>query len=116
MQSRPNGAAVAAMLSTAIGLLAMTIANFLQDAWGKPVADTLINIGKLWIPNAPGLGPYSGKETLLFLGWFFSWLLLHFTLRKRQIDLRIPTILFVIGIAISTLLVYTPFIDFLLGK
>ncbi len=67
-------------------------------------------------PNAQGLGLYSGKETFLLVGWLGSWAVLHFALRHRNVHVTIPMIIFTLGMAIATLFVYTPFIDFVLGK
>jgi cytochrome c biogenesis factor len=111
----PSGAAVAAYLSAMVGLLVMGIVHTMTDAsasfstWG-------LSVGKLWIPNAQGIGPYSGKETYLLLTWLFSWAILHMLLRKRDIKLAAPVVIFVAGMALATLFVYTPFIDFILGK
>jgi len=110
-----NGRAIAAILSAMIGLLIMGIINTATEA-SADFNTWVLNIGKLWIPNATGIGPYSGKETFLLIGWLGSWALLHFTLRKRNIKTEITALTFIIGIAIATLLVYTPFIDLLLGK
>ncbi len=112
---KPNGAAVAAFLSAMIGLLTMgmvhtgTAASSSFSAW-------VLSVGKLWIPNAQGIGPYSGKETFLLVGWILSWAVLHMLLRKREVKLAFPVVVFVVGMALATLLVYTPFIDFILGK
>jgi hypothetical protein len=51
----------------------------------------------------------------LLIGWFVSWLVLHFALKRREIRLYPLTIAFLIGMALATLFIYTPFIDFMLG-
>jgi len=112
---KPNGAAVAAILSAMIGLLTMGAVNVGTEASAE-FSRWVLSVGKLWIPNAQGIGPYSGKETFLLLGWFISWAVLHFTLRKRNINLIAPVIILVVGMALATLFVYTPFIDAILGK
>jgi len=48
--------------------------------------------------------------------WLGSWILLHFALGKRNVDMKIAAVVFIVGLAISALLVYTPFIHFILGR
>jgi hypothetical protein len=98
-----------------IGLLAMGIVHMATDA-STSFSNWVLMVGKLWIPNAQGIGPYSGKETFLLIGWLLSWAVLHLLLRKRDMKLAAPVVVFVVGMALATLLIYTPFIDFILGK
>ena len=112
---KPNGAAVAAYTSAMLGLLVMGMVHTMTDA-SAAFSTWVLSIGKLWIPNAQGIGPYSGKETFLLVTWLVSWVVLHMLLRKRNIKLAVPVVVFVVGMALATLLVYTPFIDFILGK
>ncbi len=112
---RPTGEAAAALLSAMIGLLLMGIMHLASD-YSSSFGQWLLSVGKVWIPNAQGLGPYSGKETFLLIGWLGSWPLLHFGLRHRNIRMTIPMVIFTIGMALATLFIYTPFIDFVLGR
>ncbi len=115
MLKRPNGEAVAALMSAMIGLLMLGIMHLGSQA-SSGFNSWLLSVGKAWIPNAAGIGPYSGKETFLLIGWLGSWPLLHFGLRHRNIRVTIPMVIFTIGMALATLFIYTPFIDFVLGK
>ena len=112
---KPNGAAVAAYISAMLGLLVMGIVHTMTDA-SAAFSTWVLSVGKLWIPNAQGIGPYSGKETFLLVTWLLSWAVLHMLLRKRNVKLIGPVIVFVVGMALATLFIYTPFIDFILGK
>lgn len=103
------------MLAAMIGLLVLGIVHTTAQA-STDFNTTVFNIGKAWIPNAAGIGPYSGKETFMLIAWLASWIVLHFLLRNKTLNLTMVTITFMVGIALATLLVYTPFIDFLLGK
>lgn len=115
IERKPTGPAVAACLSAMIGLLTMGIVHTATDA-SSAFSAWVHSVGRLWIPNAQGIGPYSGKETFLLLAWFLSWAILHMLLRKRDVKLAAPAVIFVVGMALATLFVYTPFIDFILGK
>lgn len=82
-----NGAYVAAFLSASLGLLVLAlvqVATRLSDSFQATVFD----IGKAWIPNAQGIGPYSGKETLMLVAWIGSWVGLHYALREKVLDIR----------------------------
>ncbi len=114
--TRKNGEAVAALMSAMVGLLTLGIIHLTSVANGGFNTWLRDAVGAAWIPNAKGIGPYSGKETFLLIGWLGSWAALHFVLRNRSLKLTIPMIIFTIGIAIATLFIYTPFIDFVLGK
>lgn len=114
-QTKTNGRAAAAILSATIGLLLMGIVNTATEA-SSSFSTFVLNVGKLWIPNATGIGPYSGKETFMLVAWLGSWGLLHLALRKRSLNMKITAIVFIVGLALAAMLVYTPFIDFLLGK
>lgn len=84
---RVPGAYVAAMLSAAIGLLVLAlvqVGTVLRDSFKEFVFD----LGKALVPNAEGIGPYSGKEVLLVVGWLGSWAALHFSLRKKDLPVR----------------------------
>ncbi len=115
MLKRENGEAIAALMSAMIGLLALGIMHLGSQA-SSGFNQWLLSVGQAWIPNATGIGPYSGKETFLLVGWLGSWAVLHFALRNRSMRLSIPMVIFAVGLALATLFVYTPFIDFVLGK
>jgi hypothetical protein len=103
----PNGAAIAAYLAAAIGSLVLAVVAFASDL-SKPFEQMVFGIGKLWIPGAAGIGPYSGKETLGLLAWLVSWGILHFSLRKHQLDGRLWLIVFLVGMGVASTLVWPP--------
>ena len=104
---KPSGPAVAAIWATGLGLLALAISQILADAH-EPAKVVIHNIGKTWMPGAGGIGPYSGKETIALLVWLISWVILHFFLRRRQLNLMISGTLFLILIGLATTLVWPP--------
>lgn len=111
----PNGAAIAAYLSAMIGVLVLGIVVLAAEA-SKPVADAVFAIGKLWMPAAERIGPYSGKETVMALAWLGSWLLLHGLFRGKQLNGRLWLSVFLVGVGVATLLVWPPVWRIFLGR
>ena len=113
-ETRPTGAAVAAYLSASLGVLALALSHLFSEK-SESVKNTVHSLGKLWMPGAEGIGPYSGKETIQLLVWFSSWLVLHFWLRHKTVSVRSSGILFLIIIGIATTLLWPPVIHILVG-
>lgn len=111
---KPTGPAAAAMLSAAIGLLTLGVVHTGTVA-STAFRDLVFSLGKLWIPGAAGIGPYSGKETLMLIGWFLSWVVLHLGLRSRSVSVVKVASISMVLVGIATLFIWTPFIDLLLG-
>ncbi|MBI3842441.1 MAG: hypothetical protein HY295_04780 [Thaumarchaeota archaeon] len=109
---KKNGHAAAAMISAMIGILSLAVSHVFS-LLSKESSNLMLEVGKTWIPGAEGIGPYSGKETFMLIGWFSSWLILYFVLRNRDVKLSHYGITFMIGVGISTLLVWAPFLDLL---
>ena len=63
---------------------------------------------KLWMPGAEGIGPYSGKETVGLIAWLVSWVILHFSLRHKQLNGGLWLTVFLLGIGVATTLVWPP--------
>ena len=102
-----SGAAQAALLSAMLGVLALALANLATEI--SEAAKTRIhNLGKLWMPGAEGIGPYSGKETILLLTWLVSWILLDRWLRVKELNHRLALVIFLIGIGSATTLLWPP--------
>lgn len=111
---RASGPAVAALLSAALGLLTLAVVNLGTQA-SKAFNAWVHGIGKLWMPGAEGIGPYSGKETLSLAVWVGSWILLHLALRKRELNLGRWLVVFLVGIGIATTLLWPPVFEYLAG-
>jgi hypothetical protein len=108
----PSGVAVAALLSVVIGMLTLAVVNTCTAA--SPAFNIWVHsVGKLWMPGAQGIGPYSGKETLSALGWLGSWVILHYALRGRELNLSRWVIVFLIGVAVATTLIWPPVFEFI---
>jgi len=108
----PSGVAVAALMSVIIGMLTLAVVNTCTAA--SPAFNAWVHsVGKLWMPGAQGIGPYSGKETLSALGWLGSWVILHYALRGRELNLSRWVIVFLIGVAVATTLIWPPVFEFI---
>ncbi len=86
----PEGVAVAALMAAMIGMLTLAVVNVFTAA-SKGFNAWVYSVGKLWMPGAQGIGPYSGKEMRLS-----SWL-----------------IVFLVGVGIATTLIWPPVFEHL---
>ena len=111
---RESGPAVAAILSAVLGLITLALVNLGTQA-STAFNAWLHGIGKLWMPGAEGIGPYSGKETLSLAVWVGSWILLHLALRNRDLNLGRWLVVFLVGIGIATTLLWPPVFEYLAG-
>ena len=108
----PGGVAVAALLSAMLGMLTLAVVNLFTTA-SKGFNAWVHAVGKLWMPGAEGIGPYSGKETLSLVVWLVMWGVLHLALRKKEIKISRWLIVFLIGVGIATTLVWPPVFEHL---
>lgn len=102
-----EGAAQAALLGAMLGILTLALVN-LGTELSEGFKAAVHNIGRLWIPAAEGIGPYSGKESISLVVWLGSWLLLDRTLRSQEWDHPFVVTLFLAGIAVATTLLWPP--------
>ena len=116
---KPTGEAIAALMSPMIGLFAFSIVSMMWEAtrWDptRDFSPLLLKIGS-WIPSSTGIGPYSGRETILLVTWGISWLVLHMVLRKKEMRVLLWAIVFLVGIALSVLLLWAPFAEAILPE
>jgi len=108
---RANGEAVAALLAAVIGMLTLAFVNLFTgvsegfNAW-------VHSVGKLWMPGAQGIGPYSGKETLALVAWIVSWAILHPALRARELSMSRWLIVFLVLVGIATTVIWPPVFEY----
>jgi hypothetical protein len=108
----PTGIAVAALVSAAAGMLTLAVVNVFTFA--SPAFNGWVHsVGKLWMPGAAGIGPYSGKETLAAVAWLASWVILHYALRERELDLSRWVIAFLTAVGLATTLIWPPVFEYL---
>lgn len=103
----PGGIAVAAFMSAFIGMLTLALVNLFTAA-SKDFNTWVHAVGKLWMPGAEGIGPYSGKETLALVAWLGSWIGLHLILRRKDVDISRWFIAFLVGVGAATTLIWPP--------
>jgi hypothetical protein len=113
--ARPSGAAASAFLSTSLGLVALAISHVISQA-SNTAKEFVHGIGKLWMPGAQGIGPYSGKETIALAVWLISWIVLHFALRKREVSVRWVGVVWLFGLGLATTLLWPPVTHWIIGK
>src|SRR5205085_3709400 len=108
MVHRPSGPAAAALLSIGIGAVLLALVVGLSDA-NKPFETNVVHaLGKLWVPGAQGIGPYSGKFTVFLVGWLVSWAVLHVALKRKDLNLSRWTIGSFALISLAVLLCWAP--------
>jgi hypothetical protein len=113
-----SGPAAAALVSAAFScFLLMVNQHFtsLFKAWDQIIWD----LGS-WIPGSKNpdplygeIGSYSGKETVMLIGWLISWLILHQFWKNKQIKTRtIFSYLFIFMVA-ATVMNWHPLFPYL---
>lgn len=108
----PSGPAVAAYTSSMLGVLTLSFVNLGTEA-STNFKDLVDHVGKLWMPGAAGIGPYSGKETLGLIMWVGSWLLLHRLWHRRELNEPKWLLIFCMGMGLATLFLWPPVIHHL---
>lgn len=94
-QSAPtvSGPAAAALISAGFGCFLMMVTHHLSDT-SKAREKIVWAIGS-WIPGSHNsselwgnIGSYTGKETMLLIGWLVSWPILHILWKNKNIKSR----------------------------
>ena len=107
-----TGPAVAALLATGLGLLALSLSHVFSEA-STTFKNAMQALGNVWMPGASGIGPYSGKETVGLLVWLISWAVLHAVLRKREISLVAAAAGTCMLVGLATTILWPPVIHLL---
>lgn len=98
----PNGAAMAAILSAALGVFVIGVATVLASA--SPSIKNLLN---WWNPA----GPLSGKTGVGVIAWIMTWGVLHLLWRGKEIRFRPVWIVSVILLIGGLLLTFPPIFE-----
>ena len=98
----PSGVAIAALLAMALGLVTLGVVNIASA----------VDVGfKNAITLNSGIGPYSGKEVIAYGVWFASWIVLHFALRTRDLNVRKWFGVTMVHVFVAVLLVWPPIFE-----
>jgi hypothetical protein len=88
-----SGPAASALISAGIGCFTMMFVHHLSDT-SKAREKIIWMIGS-WIPGSKNesqlwgnIGSYTGKETMLLIGWLVSWPILYFLLKDKNVKSR----------------------------
>jgi hypothetical protein len=88
-----SGPAAVALISAGIGCFTMMVTHHLSET-SKAIETIVWNLGT-WIPGSKtdsdlwgNIGSYSGKETMLLVGWLVSWQILHALWKNKNIKSR----------------------------
>ena len=88
-----SGPAAAALISAGIGCFTMMVSHHLGDI-SKEINEMLWSLGT-WIPGSKtgdemwgNIGSYTGKETMLLIGWLISWPILHTIWKNKSVKSR----------------------------
>jgi hypothetical protein len=115
-----SGEAAAAFISAAIGCVTMMITHHLSDADKSKATEKFVHSLGKWIPGSANpdpmwgnIGSYTGKETMLLVGWLVSWMVLSVLLKDKQV--KAATIFFwMIGLmTLATVMCWHPIFPYL---
>jgi hypothetical protein len=88
-----SGPAAAALISAGIGCFTMMVTHHLSDT-SKATEKIVWNLGT-WIPGSKtdnelwgNIGSYTGKETMLLVGWLVSWPILYAIWKHKSVKSR----------------------------
>ena len=113
-----SGQAAAALISAGIGCFSMMVTHHLAETSNER-EKFIWELGK-WIPGSDtgdklwgNIGSYTGKETMLLIGWLVSWIILHNLLKHKQV--KTSTIfLWIFGLFVaSTVMSWHPMFPYL---
>jgi hypothetical protein len=115
-----SGEAAAALISAAIGCVVMMISHHLSDGdKSKTIEKFIHNLGA-WIPGSKNpdpmwgnIGSYTGKETMLLIGWTFSWAILYLLYKDKRVKVR-ELFIWLIGLmTLATAMCWHPLFPYL---
>lgn len=85
-----TGSAAAALISAGIGCFAMMVVHHLSDT--SKAREKLVWALGSWIPGSRNpsemwgnIGSYTGKETMLLIGWLVSWPILYAIWQNKNV-------------------------------
>lgn len=103
----PNGPGAAAILAAGVGCFLVGLFALIGDAY-TPAATFFT----FYTPT----GPLSGVTTSAIVIWLALWYVLALRWRTKTVNMRWVNLLAFLLLALSLLLTFPPFMDFLQGK
>ena len=112
-ETKPNGPVAAAFLAAGIGSLTLGIMVCLNELGGdisKFLAfDKNFGLGS-------GVGPLSGKVSIMVLAYLISWVVLHFLWRGKEVNFGRIFSVALIMVAAGFILTFPPVFDLFAPK
>jgi hypothetical protein len=106
-QDRPNGPVAAALLAGGIGIAAIGVTTTLAES------STAVATAFTW--SGP-VGPLSGKIGVGLIIYFVAWLVLHFSLRGKNVRFATYATLSFVLLIVGLLLTFPPVFYLIAGK
>lgn len=106
IQPIPLGSTAAALISAAMGCLAMSIAH--QAATQSKALEALINDLAVWIPGSIKISSYPGIEIIGLVIWLTSWFILNRVWKQRDLSLLLVLTTLIGLIVLSTIIYWFP--------
>jgi hypothetical protein len=112
-ETKPNGPVAAAFLAAGIGSLTLGIMVVLNELGGdisKFLAfDKNFGLGS-------GVGPLSGKVSIMVIAYVISWVVLHFLWRGKEVNFGRVFAIALILVAAGFILTFPPVFDLFAPK
>lgn len=99
----PLGSIAAALISAAMGCLAISIAH--QAATQSKALEAIISNLAFWIPDSLQVSSYPGKETIGLVIWLGSWFVLDKLWKKRDLSLM-PVLTAFVGLMVLSTIIF----------
>lgn len=103
--TRPNGPVAAALLAAGVGSLVLGILVVLNEVSEEASAflqfDRSFGLGS-------GVGPLSGKVALAVVAYAVAWVVLHFALRRREVNFRVAFVVSLVLVGLGFALTFPP--------
>lgn len=103
LQPIPLGSTSAALISAAMGCLAMSITH--QAATQSKALEAVISNLAVWIPNSIKVSSYPGKETVGLIIWLTSWFVLNRLWKQHDLPL-VPVLTAFTGLMVLSTIIF----------
>jgi hypothetical protein len=111
---RFNGVDMAAIVAAAFSIFLLGLVQ-IWTVVSEAGKEWVFGVGKAWMPHAEHIGPYSGKETIMAVGWLVAWLVLHLALRHKHVNPRPWFFVALAFILMGVVLIWPPVWHFVEG-